>query len=142
MGWRAWLAERCGTAQIVEYALIQGWPVIRIWHDGYVVLNSAESNGLDASALEGVDKFNRLPTEDVERTKYTHNLDYDFFETPKAAAAIPVETRAMVNQCLLPYYAQASLVSKASRDAFHRAGRDIYVLSAVAVGCGSDRGPI
>ena len=40
-----------------------------------------------------------------------------------------------MNERLFPYYAQASIVAKQSRDQFHRAGKDIYVFSAAAVGC-------
>ena len=124
-----------GTGEIVHYALEQGRPVIRVWQGTYEVLNRESSNGLDASALDGIDRFNLRPITDRQRKIYAGNLDQDFFAKPKGADAIPAETRAMVNRWLFPYYAQASIVAKQSRDAFHRAGRNIYVLSAAAVGC-------
>lgn len=124
-----------GTAAIVEYALKQGRPVIRIWKGTSAVLNPDTCNGLDASALEGIDRFNRRPISDSQRADYVRNLDHELFDKPHSAAAIPAETRAIVNRLLIPQYAQASVVAKANRDAFHRAGRSIYLLSAAAVGC-------
>lgn len=124
-----------GTAEVVHYALEQGRPVIRVWQETYEVLNRGSSNGLDASALDGIDRFNLQPITSRQREVYAVNLDHYFFEKPKGADAIPAETRAMVNRWLFPYYAQASIVAKQSRDAFHRAGRNIYALSAAAVGC-------
>lgn len=126
---------RGGTAEIVQYALEQGRPVIRVWKGAYDVLNREGGNGLDAQALEGIDRFNRLPITPGQRMGYAQNLDRDLFEKPKTAASISIATRELVNRCLFPYYAQASIVSKQSRDTFHRAGRNIYVLSAAAVGC-------
>ncbi len=126
---------RGGTAEIVEYALQQGRPVIRLWQGAHALLNAETSNGLDASALEGIDRFNRQPIAPAQRAAYVRNMDHDLFEKPSSAAAIPAAARDLVDRCLLPFYAQASMVAKADRDTFHRAGRNIYVFSAAAVGC-------
>ncbi len=50
---------RGGTAEIVEYALEQNRPIIRVWGDSYEVLNRDNNNGLEASALDAIDQFNR-----------------------------------------------------------------------------------
>ena len=126
---------RGGTAETVQYALDQGRPVIRVWDGICALLNPDCNNGLSSSALEAIDRFNRQPITEAQRTEYARSLDGDLFHKARAADVIPVETRAMVNRCLLPSYAQASIVAKRSRDAFYRAGRNIYTLSAAAVGC-------
>ncbi len=126
---------RGGTAEIVAYALDQGRPVIRVWQGTYELLNRDTSNGLDASPLEGIDRFNRLPITAAERAAYAANLDRDFFEKPKSAAGIPAATREMVNHCLFPWYAQASIEAKRNQTRFHTAGKYVYTLSAAAVGC-------
>ncbi len=124
-----------GTAETVEYALKQGRPVIRLWRGEHSLLNADTCNGLDTSALEGIDRFNRYPISDSAREDYVRNMDHDLFAEPQTASSIAAETRAIVNRFLLPYYAQTSIVTKANRDAFHRAGRGIYLLSAAAVAC-------
>jgi hypothetical protein len=126
---------RGGTAEIVEYALRNNRPVIQIWEDGLKVLNRKKSLILDATAIDGIDRFNKLLIKDQQRAEFTRKLDREFFQKPKAAAAIPADTRAMVNRCLLPYYIQASIVAEESRDAFQHKGRNVYALSAAAVGC-------
>jgi hypothetical protein len=125
---------RGGTAEIVQYAREQRRPILRVWGDSFEVLNS-DNNGLDASALYAIDQFNRQPITPEPRARYVKSLDHDHFERPKTATEIPARTRELVNDCLFPYYAQASMVAKESRDQFHRAGKDIYVFSAAAVGC-------
>jgi hypothetical protein len=124
-----------GTAEIVQYALDQGRPVIRIWDGSSVLLNPESNNGLDAKALEAIDRFNRQPISASQRAEYVRSLDRDLFEKPETARAIPIAIREAVDRCLLPYYAQASIVAKRSQRAFYRAGRSIYLLSAAAVGC-------
>ncbi|MGB6721422.1 MAG: hypothetical protein WBE72_11550 [Terracidiphilus sp.] len=126
---------RGGTAEIVRYAQEQMRPIVRVWGEACAVLNPGSNNGLDASALDGIDRFNRQPIASAERAHYAASLDRDHFEKPAAAGKIPAGVRELVNARLFPYYAQASIVAKQSRDRFHRAGRDIYGLSAAAVGC-------
>jgi hypothetical protein len=124
-----------GTAEIVQYALDQGRPVIHIWDGSCAPLNPDSNNGLDVRTLEAIDRFNRRPISASQRAEYVRNLDRDLFEKPEAARAIPIDIREAVNHCLLPYYAQASIIAKRSQRAFYRAGRSIYLLSAAAVGC-------
>jgi hypothetical protein len=124
---------RGGTAEIIKYAEEQGRPVIRIWREQCTI--HAPGNGLDASALEGVDRFNRLKVSDQTRATYLANLERDYFEEPKTAKDVPDEARQIVRKYLFPYYVQASLPAKENRDRFHRAGRFIYLLSAAAVAC-------
>jgi len=126
---------RGGTADVVQYALEQNRPVIRIWAGSVEVLNRGHNNGLDATALDAIDQFNRQPITPAQREAYAVSLDHDHFVKPKAAGDIPAATRDFVRRCLFPYYAQASIVAKASRDRFHWAGKAIYIFSAAAVGC-------
>jgi hypothetical protein len=126
---------RGGTAEAVAYALEQNRPVIRVWQGAYELLNRGTSNGLNASALEGIDRFNRLPITAELRDAYSANLDKDFFEKPQSAAGIPASTREVVNRCLFPWYAQASIEAKGNQKRFHTAGKYVYTLSAAAVGC-------
>jgi hypothetical protein len=125
---------RGGTAEIVKYAEEQNRPIIRVWGDAFEVLNR-NNNGLDASALDGIDRFNRQPITPEQRADYAKNLDHDHFEKPKTARDMPANVREFVNRCLFPYYAQASILAKESQKRFYRAGKFIYALSAAAVGC-------
>ncbi len=124
---------RGGTAEIVQYAREQKRPIIRVWGDSFEMLN--HGNGLDASAIDGIDQFNRQAITLDERASYVKSLDHDHFEKPENATEIPAGVREMVNDRLFPYYAQASIMAKEFRDSFHRAGKYVYVLSAAAVGC-------
>lgn len=124
-----------GTADVVQYAIEQRRPIIRIWGDSIGVLNKGKNNGLDASALEAIDHFNRGPIAAAEATKYVRNLDLSYFEKPETAKGIPATTRELVNLRLFPYYAIASTVAKENQNRFHRAGKYVYVFSAAAVGC-------
>jgi hypothetical protein len=124
---------RGGTAEIVQYAREQKRPIIRVWGDSFEMLN--HGNGLDASAIDGIDQFNRQAITLDERASYVKSLDHDHFEKPENATEIPAGVREMVNDRLFPYYAQASIMAKEYRDSFHRAGKYVYVLSAAAVGC-------
>jgi hypothetical protein len=126
---------RGGTAEIVEFALRKERPVIRVWDGVLEVLNREKCNRLDATPITGIERFNCQRITKDQRAEYTRNLNRDFFEKPRTASGIPADTRKMVNRCLFPYYAQASIVAKRSRDAFQHKGRNIYVLSAAAVGC-------
>jgi len=126
---------RGGTAENVQYALEQMRPVIRVWGDSFEFLNRGKSNGLNASALDAVDRFNRLDVTPEQRSDYMRNLDRDLFEESKSSSEIPGEMRMLIHERLLPYYAQASIFAKENRDQFHRAGKFVYVFSAAAVGC-------
>jgi hypothetical protein len=126
---------RGGTAEIVQYALEQNRPVIRIWANSIEVLNRGHNNGLDATAIEAIDTFNRQPISPQQRATSIANLSHNHFERPKSAVNIPASTRESVSRYLFPYYAQASIVAKANRDRFYRAGKSIYLFSAAAVGC-------
>src|SRR5208337_3311670 len=125
---------RGGTAETVQYAQEQSRPIIRVWGDSFEVLNRDNNNGLDASALDAIDRFNRQAITPGERASYVKNLDREHFEKPKSAGDIPASVREFVNGRLFPYYAQASIVAKESQKRFYRAGHFIYVLSAAAVG--------
>jgi hypothetical protein len=126
---------RGGTAEVVKYAQEQNRPIIRVWGDAFEVLNRDSNNGLDASALDGIDRFNRQAIAPEQRGDYARNLDHDHFEKPETARDIPARTREFVNRCLFPYYAQASILAKQSQKRFYRAGKFIYALCASAVGC-------
>jgi hypothetical protein len=126
---------RGGTAEVVKYAQEQNRPIIRVWGDAFEVLNRDSNNGLDASALDGIDRFNRQAITPEQRADYARNLDHDYFEKPETARDIPARTREFVNRCLFPYYAQGSILAKESQKRFYRAGKFIYALSAAAVGC-------
>jgi hypothetical protein len=126
---------RGGTAEVVKYAQEQNRPIIRVWGDAFEVLNRDSNNGLDASALDGIDRLNRQAITPEQREDYARNLDHDYFEKPETARDIPARTREFVNRCLFPYYAQASILAKESQKRFYRAGKYIYALSAAAVGC-------
>lgn len=126
---------RGGTAEIVQYAQDQNRPIIRVWGDSFEVLNRDKNNGLDASALDGIDRFNCQAVTPDRRGAYARNLDHDHFEKPKTARDIPASVRELANRRLFPYYAQASILAKESQKRFYRAGKFIYALSAAAVGC-------
>jgi hypothetical protein len=126
---------RGGTAAIVQYAEEQKRPVIVVWEEGYELLNPGSNNGLDASAIEGIDRFNRQSVVPNEMTVEIANFDREYFETPRNALGIPVSTRELVRRKLFPYYAIASAVAIESQKRFHRAGKYIYSMSAAAVGC-------
>jgi len=126
---------RGGTAEIVKYAEEQNRPIIRVWGDAFELLNRDINNGLDASALDGIDRFNCQPITHEQRADYAKNLDHNHFEKLETARDIPANVRELVNRSLFPYYAQASILAKESQKRFHRAGKFIYALSAAAVGC-------
>jgi hypothetical protein len=122
-----------GTAEIVAYAEEQNRPIIRVWGDMFEVLNR-DNNGLDASALEAIDRFNRQPIVSEQRESLVDKLDHDYFVKPKIADELPAGVRDLVKGLLFPPYAQASIVAKESQTGFYRAGKATYALSAVAVG--------
>jgi hypothetical protein len=62
-----------GTAEIVQYAKEQGRPIVRVWGGFFEVLNAGGNNGLDASALDGVDRFNRQAATPGERARSSRN---------------------------------------------------------------------
>jgi hypothetical protein len=124
-----------GTAEIVQYAQEQKRPIIRVWGEAFEVLNRDNNNGLDASALDGIDRFNRQSITPRQRASYVKNLYRDHFEKPKTAGDISSGVRELVNLRLFPYYAQASILAKESQKRFYRAGKFIYAMSAAAVGC-------
>jgi hypothetical protein len=126
---------RGGTAETIQYALDQNRPVIRVWGDSFEVLNHDNNNGLDASALDAIDRFNRQAITPEQRASYVKNLDHKHFEEPKTALQIPASVRKFVNEHLFPYYAQASIMAKDSQMRFHQAGKFIYAFCAAAVGC-------
>lgn len=126
---------RGGTAEIVNYAKEQKRPVICVWNSAFEVLNRQSNNGLDAAAIDGIDRFNREPITHEQRAHYARNLDHDYFEKPKNAREIAPGVRELANRYLFPYYCQASIVAKQSRDRYYRAGKFVYALSALAVGC-------
>ncbi len=126
---------RGGTAEIVQYALAQDRPVIRVWKDACTLLNPATSGGLASKAFEAIDRFNRQSVSYMQRAEYVRNLDHDLFERPRMSSAVSKKARETVNRCLLPHYARASTIAKQNQGAFYRAGRSIYLLSAASVGC-------
>jgi hypothetical protein len=93
---------RGGTAAIAQYAQEQNRPIIRVWGDSFEVLNRDNNNGLDASALDGIDQFNRQAITPDERARYVKNLDREHFEEPKTARGIPASMREFVNDRLFP----------------------------------------
>jgi hypothetical protein len=126
---------RGGTAETIQYALDQDRPILRVWKDSFEVLNRDSNNGLNASALDAIDQFNRQAITPEQRASYVKSLDREHFEEPKSAREIPANARKFVNERLFPYYAQASVMAKDSRKRFHQAGKFIYAFSAAAVGC-------
>jgi len=125
---------RGGTAEIVQYALEQSRPIIRVWGDSFEVLNRDNNNGLDASALDAIDQFNRHAITPKQRARYVKSLDREHFEEPQTARDIRASVREFVNRRLFPYYAQASIMAKESQKRFYRVGKFIYALCAAAVG--------
>ena len=101
--------------------------------DSLSILNPDRNNGLGASALDGIDRFNRYAASTKVRARYVRNLNHDFFIKPEIAAGISESKRTLLNQQLFPNYVQASLIAKESQKRFYRAGKIIYVLSAAAV---------
>jgi hypothetical protein len=124
-----------GTAEVVKYAEEQNRPVIRVWNGSFELLNPKTNSGLDAAAIEAIDRFNKQPITPEQRTEYARSLDSDYFEKPKTAREVSAGTRELVNRSLFPYYAQASIVAKKNQKRYHRAGKFVYALSAAAVGC-------
>ena len=124
---------RGGTAEIVQYALDQNRPVLRVWGDGFEVLS--RGNGLDASALDAIDRFNCYTIPHGELDKYVRNVRSEHFEKPKTAGDIPAGAKEMVERSLFPWYVRASLAAKENQKRFYRAGKTIYAFSAAAVGC-------
>ena len=88
---------RGGTAEIVQYAQEQNRPIIRVWGDSSEVLNRDNNNGLDASALDAIDQFNRQAITPAERASYVKSLDREHFEKPKTAAGDTSRVREFVN---------------------------------------------
>jgi len=124
-----------GTAAIIQYAEEQRRPIIRVWDGAFELLNPGRNNGLDASAIGGIDRFNRQTLAPQTMAVHIAALDREYFEAPTAARGIPAGVREMVNGFLFPPYTLASTVAMQSRDGFHRAGKYIYSMSAAAVGC-------
>jgi hypothetical protein len=126
---------RGGTAEIVQYALEQRRPVIRVWEGAFEMLNREDCHGLDASALGCIDQFNREHVPAEARQNRGEKLDRSLFVAPAAAADVPPAARNLVNRFLTPYYAQASIIAEQNQKKFYRAGKSIYTYSALAVGC-------
>ena len=62
---------RGGTAETVQYAQEQNRPIIRVWDGSFEVLNRDSNYGLDASALDAIDRFNRQALHAGERGRVT-----------------------------------------------------------------------
>lgn len=124
---------RGGTAEIVDYAGSQGRPVIVVWNGQYRTYKPG--HGLDASALDEVDQFNRLALTPEQRSVYMRALRHEYFEKPVTAKEVPEQTHQLVQTYLFPYYVQASMPAKVNRDRYRQAGRLIFFFSALAVGC-------
>lgn len=113
---------RGGTAEIVAYTCKQRLPVIRVWDGTFSLYNPSDNNGLDASALAGIDIFNRRAIAAGKLMAYIANLDRDHFEKPATGRQVSAAARELVNKYLFPFYAQASMVAKESQNRFYRAG--------------------
>lgn len=62
---------RGGAAEIVEFALRQKRPVIRVWDGVLEVLNHEKSNRLDATSITDIDRFNCQQITKNQRAEYT-----------------------------------------------------------------------
>ena len=124
---------RGGTGEIVDYAVSQGRPVILVWDGKYSTYQPG--HGLDAFAIDGVDRFNRLALTPERRSAYLRGLQHEYLEKPVTAKDVPEPARQLVQKYLFPYYVQASMPAKVNRDHYRRAGRLIFFFSALAVGC-------
>jgi uncharacterized membrane protein YozB (DUF420 family) len=122
---------RGGTKEVVDYAIAQQRPVVRIW-DGHIEILE-RAHGLDASALEAVDRFNRIAIREGEREGYSRSLEHRLFELPAAATDLSEDAKAVARSYLFPYYVQASTEAKAHQAKYYRAGWIIYLASALAV---------
>jgi len=109
--------------------------VIRIWDGHFELYNRENNNGLNATALNAIDLFNRRDITEQQRSQYAASLDREYFVTPKTAQGIPGGVRELVNHGLFPYYAQSSIVAKRNQKRFFPAGLFTYWFSAAAVGC-------
>jgi hypothetical protein len=122
---------RGGTKEIVDYAIAQRRPVLRIWHG--CVESLERGDGLDASALRAMDRFNCLSTGEDDRKQSLRGLEQRLFKSPKSASDLSEDAKALVYSYLFPYYVQASAEAKENQSKYYRAGWTVYLASALAV---------
>jgi hypothetical protein len=128
-----------GTAEIVEYAIMERVPVIRVWNGSATVLNPVRALLPDARQAIYMDAFNRRPIpEDAcerETAKLRKELFTDLEGPKKRPLELSAEARQIVERQLFPWYARASYEAGRTQRLYYFAGRSVYTLSAAAVGC-------
>jgi hypothetical protein len=123
---------RGGTGEIVEYAVAERRPVIRIWGDTCSILNPAIK--INTHAVVGLRRFNMCVPDAGEREKRRARFTKMLFG-PDGDTTISQELRNQVESWLLPYYIRSSFMAGRSQSQFFRLGNFVYTLSALAVGC-------
>jgi hypothetical protein len=127
-----------GTAEIVEYAIMERVPVIRVWNGSATVLNPVRALLPDARQAIYTDAFNRRPIPEDAFERETAKLRKELFtdlEGPKRRPLeLSAEARQMVERQLFPWYARASYEAGRTQRLYYFAGRSVYTLSAAAVG--------
>src|SRR5215471_12532854 len=111
---------RGGTKEIVDYAVAQGRPIHRIWEGCVEFMQRAD--GLDASALKALDRFNCLSMREEKWKDCLRTLKQRLFESPESAADLSEDDKVLAYSYLFPYYVQASTEAKDNQWKYYRAG--------------------
>jgi len=116
-----------GTAEVVEYAVREGKPVIRIWGGQCSIHHRGE---VDLRPLEGLRRYNNQVLGKGEQEERRINFDRKFFgEQP----IIDEGTRKDVRKWLLSHYSRSSAMAGGRKAWFLRIGMIVYMLSLAAV---------
>jgi hypothetical protein len=127
-----------GTYEVVQYALTEKRPVVRVWDGAAKILDNDEGDrpAIDVKSMDGISRFNSLVPEDEDGPRLRRRFEKSFFgEKGQLGAELGEASQAEFSSWLLPFYARASLMAEEEKSFFMRLGNLLYALSALAVGC-------
>jgi len=127
---RAGKSHDDNIANIVEYAEDKQRPVIYISALTPYEITNERRQGLNASAIKGLDAFNVFSINSEEQASYIENVYQDLFAS---LADIEEKSKKHVRECLLPFYVRASKLAKKNQKIYQRAGLLVYSFSATTV---------
>lgn len=120
------------TAEIVEYAKKRKRPAIIISTITPYKISILKGHGLYAESLKQIEIFNTFPIQESEQQKYITNTYSSLFNNPEGEK-IPEESRELVKDKLLPFYARASMIAEYNQKLYRYAGSFVYSLSSAAI---------
>jgi hypothetical protein len=124
-----------GTAEIVEYARKAERPLIRIWPGSQDP--PERGTGLSELGLRAMARFYRHTLTPAERAAAVQKRYAGLFGKPGKDEApwVSESVKEMVRTVLLPDAVQASRAASENQRQFFKAGKYVFLLSAIAVAC-------